>query len=612
MGNNRIIWILTIFIFLITMFISNVGALVEKKSLNELTISSENIIVGNVLKKESYWKDGNIFTNIIISANSHIKGRNDSQFVVQIPGGTVGNVHADVSDVPPFEDNEEVVLFLKGNGIEGWSQGKYTIKDNNIKETGESAIRFINNIRQNLSSSPYTTSDPTYTTSDPTYTTHDSDKSQNIKNELTTIPHITGITPNSGPAKATELGSSVASSDSTQVTITGYGFGSTNGYVTFWRGGTINYDATIISWTDTKIVAKIPGAISSYPKPDGTGNVEVFTNIGTPSDNYGNFGVTYSYGGGKWPENKTTYVINPNAIGVTDEIAAIQASADTWNSTNASFKFVYGGTTSKTTVSMDGENSIIWVNNDIGAIATTTTWWYETDTKTIVESDIMFNDYDYNWGTDGSPSKMDIQTIATHELGHELQLLDLYGDIDSKKTMYGYASAGNIKRVLSKDDITGITEIYGFAIPLDKIAPTTILTGAIEGYTYNNEVTITLNATDNIEGSGVKDIGYAINGGTMNIYSTPFVVNNIGNNTVTYQSIDNVGNIENEKKINFTISNISILSYYRELNLYPNIVETKDLLEAADNWRNDIVPPGFSVPLTTIQLLALADEWRVT
>ena len=607
MGNNRILWTLTIFIFLITISISNVGALVEKKSLNELTISSENIIVGSVLKKESYWKDGNIFTNIIISANSHIKGRNDGQFTVQIPGGTVGNVHAEVSDVPPFEDNEDVVLFLKGNRIEGWDQGKYTIKDSKIRETGQSATEFVNNIRQNLSGS-----------SDSTYTTLDSDKIQNVKNEnqnygtLAIMPHITSITPNYGPAKAAGLGSSVASSDSTQVTIIGYGFGSTKGNVTFWRGGTIDYDATIISWTDNNIVAKIPGAISSYPKPDGNGNVEVFTNIGIPSDNYGNFGVTYSYGGGKWPKNKTTYVINPNAIGVTDGIAAIQAAANTWNSANASFEFVYGGTTSKTNISMDGENSIIWVNNDIGPIATTTTWWYETDDKTIVESDIVFNDYDYNWGTDGSPSKMDIQTIATHELGHELQLLDLYGDIDSKKIMYGYASVGNIKRVLNKDDVTGITEIYGFAIPLDKIAPITILTGAIEGHTYNNEVTITLNATDNVGGSGIKDIGYAINGGIMNIYSFPFGVNSTGNNTITYQSIDNVGNIENEKTINFTISNISILSYYRELNLYPNIVETKDLLKAADHWRNDIVPSGFSVPLTTVQLLALADEWRVT
>lgn len=606
MGNNRILWTLAIFIFLVLIYSQNAGALVEKKSLNELTVSSDDIIVGGVLRKESYWKDSNIFTNITVSVNSHIKGRNDNQFVIQIPGGAVGNVHAEVSDVPQFENNEEVVLFLKGNRIEGWNQGKYTIKDDKIRETGESAIGFINNIRQNLSGTiPGSISGSTQYI----------DKSQNLKNEITIVPHITGVTPNSGPAKAAELGSSVAASDSTQVTIAGYGFGSVEGSVKFWRGGTIDYYATIVSWTDTMIVAKVPGKVSSYSKPDGTGNVDVFTSTGIPSDNSGNFGVTYSYGGGKLTGNKTTYVVNPNTMDTVDELAAIQAAADTWNGANASFELVYGGTTSKTDVSMDGENSIIWANYDIGAIATTTTWWYENDNNTIAESDIIFNDYGYNWGTDRSSSRMDVQTIATHELGHWLQLLDLYGDIDSKKIMYGYANVGEIKRILNTNDVAGITEIYGLRLTsLDKIAPTTTLTGVIEEYTYNNDVTITLNATDNIGGSGVKDIGYAVNNGTMSIYSTPFMVNNVGNNMITYRSIDNVGNIENEKNISFTISNnssIDILSYYRGLNTYPNIVETKDLLKAADNWRNDIVPLGFSVPLTTVQLLALADEWRV-
>lgn len=61
-----------------------------------------------------------------------------------------------------------------------------------------------------------------------------------------------------------------------------------------------------------------------------------------------------------------------------------------------------------------------------------------------------------------------------------------------------------------------------------------------------------------------------------------------------------------------TISVVSgdILSYYRGLGLDPNIVETGDLLKAADDWRNDIIPPGYSVSINTSQLLILADEWR--
>jgi hypothetical protein len=62
-------------------------------------------------------------------------------------------------------------------------------------------------------------------------------------------------------------------------------------------------------------------------------------------------------------------------------------------------------------------------------------------------------------------------------------------------------------------------------------------------------------------------------------------------------------------KENGWVSPTDILSYYRSLGSNPNIVETTDLLKAADDWSNNIVPPGFTSPITTQQLLVLADEW---
>ncbi len=601
--NNKIFWTLVVLTLFISVSVQNVVAIVEEKSLNDLTTSSDAIIAGKVISKESYWKDGNIFTDVTISASQHFKGKSDSQFLIKIPGGTVGNIYAEVSDVPLFEDNEDVLLFLKGNQVVGWNQGKYTIEDNKIKETGESVAKFIDDIKQNLASGQNFRSD-----------------NQNVKNEniwrgvgitditLPVISHITSVTPSSGPAKAAELGSGVAASDSTQVTINGLNFGPSSGSVKFWRSGTTGYEATIVSWTDTKIVAKVPGKISSSG-PDGTGNMYVVKSDGTTSDNYGNFGVTYSYGGGKWPGNKVTYMVNPNTADTTGELAAVQAAANTWNNAGANFGFVYGGPTSKTSVAMDGENSIIWVNYDTGSVATTITYWFGTGPKTIVESDIVFNDLNNNWGTDSSPTKMDVQTVATHELGHWLQLLDLYGSADSKKMMYGYVSDGGIKRSLSTDDIAGIIDIYGSTI-IDKVAPMTNISGVTKDVIYGNNVIITLVATDNAGGSGVKNTTYTINGGAMTTYSSPFIVSNIGKNTVTYKSADNAGNVEKTKSISFTINSGDILTYYRGLGQSTSIVETNDLLKAADDWRGDIIPPGFSVSITTSQLLALADEWR--
>ncbi len=90
----------------------------------------------------------------------------------------------------------------------------------------------------------------------------------------------------------------------------------------------------------------------------------------------------------------------------------------------------------------------------------------------------------------------------------------------------------------------------------DIISPTTMLSGVTENGSYNNSVTVTLNATDN--GSGVNETFYIINGGENTLYSVPFVVDTVGPNNITYWSTDKAGNVEPQNMVNFTIVNISI------------------------------------------------------
>ena len=57
---------------------------------------------------------------------------------------------------------------------------------------------------------------------------------------------------------------------------------------------------------------------------------------------------------------------------------------------------------------------------------------------------------------------MDLQNIATHEIGHGLGLEDLYNVVCDQETMYGYSSKGEIKkRTLEQGDITGLQIMYG-------------------------------------------------------------------------------------------------------------------------------------------------------
>lgn len=454
-NNNRIIvCVLVVLALLMSISVPNASALVIEKSLKDMTIESDNIITGKVINKESYWENGKIFTDVTVSVGQNIKGKPENKILVQVSGGVVGDIYAQVSDVPLFEDNEEVLLFLKGNQVVGWNQGKYTIQNDKVKENDESVTEFIHNIKQNLQVSAENEKKEV----DISIASEKLDPGYAITSKA---PHITKVTPNSGPAKALLLGSTTAAANSTQITITGSNFGSLEGGVKFWRVGTISYDATIVSWTDTKIVAKVPGGISSHFKPDRTGNIRIIKNDGTPSDNYGRFRVTYSYNGARWPGSSVTYKINPNTPDTAGELAAVQAAANMWNSAGANFEFKYGGLSKKTSVSKDGENSIIWVNYNTGSIATTTTYWNKTDFNNIIENDMELNDLTLDWGTDGSLTRMDVQTIATHELGHFLGFADMYGTADNVKIMNGYGTEGNIKRKLTTDDISGIRGIYG-------------------------------------------------------------------------------------------------------------------------------------------------------
>lgn len=54
---------------------------------------------------------------------------------------------------------------------------------------------------------------------------------------------------------------------------------------------------------------------------------------------------------------------------------------------------------------------------------------------------------------------------------------------------------------------------------------------------------------------------------------------------------------------------LDLLGYYRVHSGDFEVTDTLDLLKAADDWVNEVVPEGFTRPITTMQLLHLADEW---
>ena len=262
------------------------------------------------------------------------------------------------------------------------------------------------------------------------------------------VPAITSIEPAIGSAGT-----------GTQVTITGTNFGTQDASSKvefFYRSGQPKIAAPLISWSDTKIVCEVPtGYVSGYPASAGSGPVTVTTSAGT-SNGY-NFSVTFGYGGIKWTNlpASMSYRINENTADCVGEGAEVQTAATTWTNAGALFAFQYTGSHTNTTYGYNGFNDIMWGSTG-GSIATTYTWYIGDQ---FVECDMVLDD-SYTWSTSCESGKMDIQTVGLHELGHCLNLRDIYGDGDSSKVMYGFGSFGLCKRALTSGDSAGIFWIY--------------------------------------------------------------------------------------------------------------------------------------------------------
>lgn len=182
--------------------------------------------------------------------------------------------------------------------------------------------------------------------------------------------------------------------------------------------------------------------------------------------------ICYKLLGVKWTTLPVSYVINPTSSGLDEGFVttAVSTSAETWDL--ATSKELFADTydidyTAKYGV-QNFENAIAFGDYPQDGVIAVTSIWYTRVGKRIVEFDILF-DTDFTWG-DADPnndgiadnSMMDLQNIATHELGHGAGLADIYTSTCTAVTMYGYSNYGDItKRDLAPPDITGLQKMYG-------------------------------------------------------------------------------------------------------------------------------------------------------
>ncbi len=186
-----------------------------------------------------------------------------------------------------------------------------------------------------------------------------------------------------------------------------------------------------------------------------------------------------------WRINKT---IGSNVLGTSDPTSVIAASFNTWkaapNVSSAVSGVVQGAETSITSASAsDGSNLICFVcsSNAFGSggdtLAVTLTS-FNTSSGQITDSDLLFNPADdfltNNATCPSGATCADLQTVATHEIGHFFGL-----DHSGVTSAIMFPFAPEVQIQLSWDDVAGISNTY-------PTSTSTIATGKISGKISNS------------------------------------------------------------------------------------------------------------------------------
>lgn len=123
-------------------------AQVIKMSVEDLTKESTAILYGKCHKIMCEWDADQdiILTQVTIIPEVYLKGNLGNEAILTIPGGRVGNIVYEVSEMPVFVEGEEVFTFAWKHPsgkhlVTGGHQGKLKIKKD--KSTGKKTVQVI-------------------------------------------------------------------------------------------------------------------------------------------------------------------------------------------------------------------------------------------------------------------------------------------------------------------------------------------------------------------------------------------------------------------------------------------------------------------------------------
>jgi hypothetical protein len=422
-------------------------------TFEELAASSDAVVIAKVaslsyrqLPAEEPGARGAIVTDADLSIERAIKGSRPATLRLTVSGGEAGGLVMVSSESPRLVVGERLLLFLDAEGrISGGRQGALEVVGADVPGAGMTLAA----LEAQITGIPIASNLWT----------------QGLSSALSSSisiagPVISDISPDGQPAGTISL-----------VTITGSGFGPGMGMVRF-PGPKSLLMAPLVSWTDTQVVCVVPMVASGGSRSAASSGPVMLTTAAGASTAH-NYRVGFAYAGTKWNTGSppytlagaVTYKLNESSapLGVRSiALARAQAGAAAWNAVAPDyFEFAVdrGGTETDPREHSDGSNDIFWSTSAGGSgVLAENRYWYYQDGP-IFESDIIFYPPAGQWGN-GTGDTYDIATVAAHEMGHAVALLDQYGDPGDRGKLMFWQTTPGATPLLSEDDKAGLRYAY--------------------------------------------------------------------------------------------------------------------------------------------------------